>query len=414
MRQCFFLIMLLLALNAALFASPKVRVGIDRLFEKEYCHLLRGKRVGLITNHTGIGSDLRSNIQILKQASSAYGFELVALFAPEHGITGSAYASEAVGTERDSDDLPIYSLYGKTDRPNEEMLKNIDLLIYDIQDIGTRSYTYSTTLFYAMEEAAKRNMRFIVLDRPNPMNGLTVDGPVLEEQWRSPLGHLNVPYCHGMTVGELARYFNGEYKIGCQLDVVAMKGWKRSMSFKETGLAWIPTSPYIPEADTAFFYPTTGILGELRLVNTGIGYTLPFKLVGAPWIDAQQFARHLNGQKFPGVHFEPFYYRPFYGRYASEDCQGVLILITNSAKFKPVSTQYLLIGMLKSLYPEQFKDAIAAAQARKDTLCKLNGTYEVYRLIVEEKNIVWKLCALHKAEQAAFLKRRAKYLLSDY
>jgi uncharacterized protein YbbC (DUF1343 family) len=397
-----------------LIASPKVKVGIDTLLQDEYKHLLKGKRIGLITNHTGISSELRSTIDILKEASSLQEFTLAALFAPEHGITGSAHAYQTIETSKDSDDLPIYSLYGKTFRPDDQMLKNIDLLIYDIQDIGTRSYTYTATMFYAMEEAAKREIPFIVLDRPNPINGITVDGPILEEKWRSPLGHINIPYCHGMTIGELARYFNGEYKINCQLEVIPMKGWKRKMSFKETGLHWIPTSPYIPEAETVFFYPTTGILGELRLINSGIGYTLPFKLVGAPWIDARSFAKHLNAQKFAGVHFEPFYYRPVYGRYAREECQAVLIIITDSLKYKPVSTQYLLIGMLKSLYPEKFQDAVNAAKSRKDTICKLNGTEEVYRLIVEEKNIVWKLCGIHQNEREAFLKRRSKYLIADY
>jgi uncharacterized protein YbbC (DUF1343 family) len=319
-----------------------------------------------------------------------------------------------ISEEKDSDGIPIYSLHGKTQRPTAAMLKNIDILIYDIQDIGSRSYTYTTTLFYAMEEAAKHQIPVVVLDRPNPLGGAIVDGPMLEEKWRSTLGYINVPYCHGMTVAELARYFNSEYHIGCHLHVVPMKGWRRHMTFQETNLPWIPTSPNIPESSSAFYYPTTGILGELQLVNIGIGYTLPFKVVGAPWIDANRFATALNAQKFPGVSFKPFYYRPFYGRFAQEDCQGVLILITNPAKYKPVSTQYLLIGLLKSLYPEKFQDAIAAAKARRKTLCKVNGTEEVVRMIVEDNNIVWKLRAFHQKEREAFLKTRKKYLIAAY
>lgn len=236
----------------------------------------------------------------------------------------------------------------------------------------------------------------------------------LEEKWRSFLGYINVPYCHGMTAGELALYFNKEYQVGCKLDVVPMKGWKRQMTFHETGLPWIPTSPYIPESNTPFYYPTTGIIGEFQLVNIGIGYTLPFKVVGAPWIKATQFANHLNSQKFSGVHFEPFYYRPIYGRYAKEECQGVLIQITDHLLFKPVSTQYLLLGMLKSLYPEKFQEAIAAVKKNKATICKLNGTEEIFNVIVEEKNIVWKLCALQNKDRELFLKKRQKYLLADY
>lgn len=394
--------------------SPKVKVGIDRLMESRYAGLLKGKRIGLIVNHTAMSSDLRSTIDILKANQEAKGLSLVALFAPEHGINGAAYAFQSIEESKDADNLPVYSLHGKTYRPTEQMLKDIDVLIFDIQDIGTRSYTYISTMFYAMEEAAKRDIVFIVLDRPNPINGLTVDGPMLEENWRSPLGYVNVPYCHGMTIGELARFFNGEYQIGCQLKVIPMQGWKRQMTFQDTGLPWIPTSPYIPDMTTPFYYPATGILGELRLVNIGIGYTLPFKVVGAPWIDAKQFAARLNAQKFPGVHFEPFYYRPIYGRCAKQDCQGALIIVTDPLQFKPVSTQYLIIGMLKGLYPEKFQEAIEAMKKRKETICKLNGTEEIYRLIVEEKNIVWKLCGVQQKAREEFLKVREKYLISDY
>ena len=372
--------------------SPtKVKVGIDRLMQIEYAKLLNGKRIGLITNHTAIGSNFHTTADILKENAEDKGYTLVALFAPEHGIHGASYAFETVEGERDADNIPIHSLYGKTNRPTDEMLKGINMLIFDIQDIGSRSYTYISTMFYAMEEATKQNITFVVLDRPNPINGITVDGPLLEDKWRSSIGYINVPYCHGMTVGELARFFNEEYKIGCTLEIVPMQGWNRAMSFQDTGLAWIPTSPYIPDVSTPFYYPTTGILGELGLVNIGIGYTLPFKVVGAPWINAKQFAAKLNAQKFPGVHFEPFYYRPVYGRFAKEDCQGVLILITDPLAFKPMSTQYLLLGMLKGMYPKQFQEALGAAKKKKETLCKLNGTEEIYRLIAEEKNIVWKL-----------------------
>lgn len=394
--------------------AAKVKVGLDRLMEEPYAALLKGKKIGLITNHTAVNGKQQSSVTVLKTHAAAKGYKLIALFAPEHGITGAAYASEGVDQTKDADNLPIYSLYGKTRRPTDAMLKDINLLIFDIQDIGARSYTYITTMFHAMEEAAKHNIAFLVLDRPNPINGTTVDGPMLESKWRSSIGYINVPYCHGMTVGEIARFFNEEYKIGCKLDVVPMKGWKRQMTFQDTGLAWIPTSPYVPEPSTPFFYSTTGIIGELKLVNIGIGYTLPFKLIGAPWIKAPQFAKALNDQKFPGVHFEPFYYRPMYGRCAKEDCQGVLIMITNTQRFKPVSTQYLILGTLKNLYPKEFQAAIEKMKKHKPTICTLNGTEEIYRLITEEKSITKKLCAVNEKEREAFLVKRQKYLITDY
>ncbi|MFQ5729937.1 MAG: exo-beta-N-acetylmuramidase NamZ domain-containing protein, partial [Waddliaceae bacterium] len=380
----------------------------------EHAHLLKGKRIGLITNHTAINNRMESTINLLKHHAPVVGYKIAALFAPEHGLSGAAHAEELTKDGKDIDGIPIYSLHGKTRRPTKEMLKNIDLLVYDIQDIGSRSYSYVSTLFYAMEEAAKYGVHVVVLDRPNPINGLMVDGPMMEEKWRSFAGYINVPYCHGMTVGELAQYFNGEYRVGCRLDVIPMKGWKRHMSFPDTGLVWIPTSPHIPEASTVWYYPTTGILGELQIVNIGVWYTLPFKVVGAPWIDADTFANKLNAQNFPGVRFQPFHYQPFTGKSKNQDCHGVLIVITDRNIYKPVSTQYLILGILKNLYPEKFRDALLSVKNRKDMFCKVNGTEEVYRLITQEKYVVWNLKELHRKEREQFMVRRRKYLIPSY
>ncbi len=413
-RCLFFLIMPLFLFNSIEAALPAIKLGVDQLFTKDYELLLQGKQIGLITNHTAVNSHMQWTVEILKKHANSLGYQLTALFAPEHGLMGEHYAGENIKENQDLNGIPIYSLYGQTHRPTKAMLQNVNLLIYDIQDIGSRSYTYVSTLFYVMEEAAKLNIPLLVLDRPNPINGLTVDGPVLEDRWRSILGYVNVSYCHGMTIGELALYFNEEYHIGCPLIVVPMKGWRRSMSFDETGLKWIPTSPHIPEASTAFYYPTTGILGELQMVSIGIGYTLPFKLVGAPWINASLFAERLNAQHFPGVYFYPFYYRPFFGKFSQEHCQGVLILITNPTIYLPVATQYLLIGMLKSLYPKEFEKALQASQDREEIFNKVNGTAEVYRILKEERYPIWKLRELHRKEREEFMRKREKYLIPSY
>lgn len=394
--------------------TSKVLVGIDVLTQGGYNSQLKGKRIGLITNHTAISSKRESTIDVLKRMAKIQGFTLAALFAPEHGLNGSIHAEERVDDAFDADKIPVYSLYGKTKRPTAEMLREIDLLIYDIQDVGTRSYTYISTLFYVMEEAAKRTISVMVLDRPNPINGVVVDGPMLEMKWRSIIGYINVPYCHGMTAGELAQFFNNEYKIGCNLTVVPMQHWNRKMSFNDTGLVWIPTSPQIPESTTPLYYPATGLLGELSLVNIGVGYTLPFKIIGAPWIDAQQFANALNRQKFSGIHFEPFHFKPFYGKFAHEECHGVLLVVTDSLRYKPVNTQYLLIGMLKGLYPAKFKKAMVESKNRKEMFCKATGTEEIYRILAEEKNIVWKLRSHQEKERANFLAIRKKYLIGAY
>jgi uncharacterized protein YbbC (DUF1343 family) len=385
----------------------KVDLGVDLFFEEGHYKNLKGKKIGLIVNHSSVDSSLISTVQRFKSCSE---ISLIALFSPEHGLDGKAYAFEKVDNSK-LENIIVYSLHGTTRRPTKEMLKNIDILIFDIQDLGSRSYTYSTTLFYAMEEAAKNNVEIIVLDRPNPINGLTVDGPMLEKEFRSYVGYINVPYCHGMTIGELALFFNSEYSIGCKLKVIAMKGWKRSMSFKDTNLHWIPTSPNIPEGDTPYFYPTTGILGELKILNIGIGYTMPFKIIGAPWINCEIFSEKLNSQKLPGVFFMPFHFRPFYGAYKGENCQGVKIVITNPSIYKPLQVQYLIMGLLKSLYPKIFLEKIEESSSAKDLFNKVNGSKEVYNILIKETYPYRKLMDFLQGQQDEFMKKREKYLL---
>lgn len=385
----------------------KVLPGVDVFFHEKGFDPWKGKRVGLITNHTGVDSFLKPTLELFLRHEE---LNLVALFSPEHGLHGQYYAAEAIGHDQFRK-IPVFSLHGKTRRPTPEMLKGIDLLVYDIQCTGVRAYTYPTTLFYAMEEAAKLGIEVVVLDRPNPINGVVVDGPMLEERWRSYIGYVNVPYCHGMTIGELATFFNSEYNIGCKLHVIPMRGWSRTMSFRDTGLQWIPPSPNVPEPDTPLFCPSTGLLGELNMANIGIGFTLPFKVVGAPWIRAEEFAEKLNQQKLPGVAFQPFRYRPFWGRFKGVDCQGVLIKILDPLLYRPLAIQYLILGMLKSLYPKEFMEAFPRGGASKDLFCKANGTETVYNILADEKFPAWKLIELQKEEREAFLQIREKYLL---
>lgn len=386
------------------FLLAQVLTGVDLFFEEGHDAALKDKRIGILTNHTGVDQNMRSTLERVQER-----LNVTTLFAPEHGIKGSIHAGEKVhhGSEKD---LVIYSLHGDTRRPTAQMLKNLDAVIFDIQCTGVRPYTYQTSLFYLMEEAAKHNIEVIVFDRPNPINGLTVDGPMMEEKWRSFIGYINVPYCHGMTIGELAHFFNEEYKIGCKLKVIPMKGWTRSMAYRDTGLHWIPPSPNIPEPDTPLFSSSTGSLGELHLLNIGIGFTLPFKIVGAPWIKAEEFATKLNQQNLPGVRFHPFHYRPYFGLYKGLDCEGIMIQVTDAKIYRPLSVQYLILGMLKSLYPKEVVKRLAG-DAGKDLFCKASGTEAVYELLLKEKYPAWKLIELHKPEREAFLEKRKKYLL---
>lgn len=383
-----------------------VDLGVDCLFRDGQVETLKGKRIGLITNQTGVDGKLQPTIALFKKE-----LNLTAIFSPEHGWNGLAYAGEQIKSGKEKE-IPVHSLHGNTRRPTAEMLKNIDILVYDIQEIGARSYTYATTLYYMMEAAAENKIPLIILDRPNPMSGLLVDGPMLQKKWRSFLGYIDVPYCHGMTIGELARYFNEEYEICCDLRVIKMRGWERWMSFEDTGLFWIPTSPHIPEADTPLFYASTGILGELGIVNIGVGYTQPFKLVGAPWINAEEFADSLNGQKLPGVKFIPYYFRPFYGIFSGENCQGIKIIITDRTLYRPLSVQYLIIGMLKSLYPKKMESLLkSVGSGKKEAFCQVNGNDEMLSWLLNDKYIAWKMIQYDAEEREEFLKKRIKYLL---
>lgn len=391
-------------------AEGTVKLGVDVFFEEGVAQTLKGKKVGLITNHTGVSQDLTLTYELFLQKQNE--IQLAAIFSPEHGLFGQELAAKACQDHTLRYKVPVKSLHGETKRPTEKMLQGIDVLIYDIQDVGSRPYTYATTLYYVMEEAAKRGIEVIVLDRPNPLSGVLVDGPLLEEGVRSFTGYIDVPYCHGMTIGELARFFNAEYGIQCKLKVIPMKGWKRAMFFKDTGLSWIPTSPYIPESDTPLFYATTGLIGELSFLSIGIGYTLPFKVIGAPWIDGPELSKRLNEQKLPGVRFVPFYFKPLYGLYKGEECQGFLIVILDKLLYKPIKVQHFILGVVKSMYPDIVEKKLAGlSKLKKKMFCEAAGGEKILSIFFQEKYPAWKMVQHQTEKRQAFTEKRKKYLL---
>jgi len=327
----------------------RVKPGIEVLLQDQL-DLVRGKRVGLITNPTGVTSKLVSTIDALHDHPEV---QLVALFGPEHGVRGDNSAGKQVAGSVDKrTGVPVFSLYGKTRAPTAEMLRNVDILIYDIQDVGSRAYTYIYTMALAMQAAAKHGIPFIVLDRPNPLGGELIEGPVLEERFESFIGLFPIPYIYGLTVGELARFFNGEYQFGADLTVVPMDGWQRYMTFEDTGLPWVPTSPHVPHASTAFYIAAVGCIGELSVINAGVGYTQPFELIGHTWIDGQALANELNTRQLPGVIFRPLFYRPYYFGLEGKLLSGVQIHLTNTRIFRPMLTQLHILAALLKLYPE--------------------------------------------------------------
>ncbi|MFP4548095.1 MAG: exo-beta-N-acetylmuramidase NamZ domain-containing protein [Fidelibacterota bacterium] len=330
--------------------ETRVKPGIDVLLA-EQLDWVKGKNVGLITNATGVNSQLQSTIDLLHDHRDV---NLVAVFGPEHGARGNVHAGDKIDDILDEKTgIRIFSLYGINRKPSQEMLKNVDVLLYDIQDIGCRSYTYIYTMSYSMEAARESNIPFIVLDRPNPLGGELVDGPILEKQYKSFVGMYPIPYVYGLTCGEIAKFFNKEYDINCDLKIVKMKGWKREMTFEDTGLQWIPTSPHIPHAISALYYPTTGIIGELHTLDIGIGYTNPFEFLGQTWIDGSELAEELNSRKIDGIYFRPIYYTPYYFKNEKKHLQGVHLHIYDDQNFKPVEAQIHMLTAVKKLYPDQ-------------------------------------------------------------
>lgn len=334
-------------------AHEVVRTGLEVLVEHRFKELT-GKHVGLITNPTGIDRQYRANIDVFMNSGRV---KLVALFGPEHGVRGSAPAGEEVGDARDeSTGLPEYSLYGRNRKPNAAMLKGIDALVFDIQDIGSRSYTYITTLGAAMESAAAAKIPFFVLDRPNPLGGERIEGNITEPKFKSGVSPYPIPYVHGLTVGELAQMINGEGWLGkgriCDLHVVKMEGWSRSTLFQSTGLPWVSTSPHVPHPDTAFFYAATGIVGELEGLSIGVGMPIPFELAGAPGISPTAFAAELNRRKMPGITFRPCSFQPYYALFKGQGCGGVQIHITDFARAPLTRLNFELMDAARNIDPK--------------------------------------------------------------
>lgn len=352
-----------LALAAAMAATPAAAgcacadagqapsPGIETLLDG-HLHLLRGRRIGLITNPTGIDRELRSAVDLLARHPQ---LELVALFGPEHGVRGDAQAGDRVDPARDrATGLPVHSLYGEHRAPTPEMLRGIDVLVFDIQDVGARFYTYPYTLAGAMRAAREAGIAVVVLDRPNPVGGVLVEGPVLEPDHASFVGMFPIPLRHGMTVGELAGLFNVEFGIGAELHVVPVRGWRRADPEPGHALPWVPPSPNMPTPDTALVYPGTGLLEGTNL-SEGRGTTRPFEIVGAPFVDAEALAARMNALDLPGVRFRPVRFTPTFSKHAGEPCGGVQLHVVDPDAFRPVRTGIALLQAMHGLYPDEFE-----------------------------------------------------------
>ncbi len=387
-----------------------VVTGIEVLRQQEFAPLT-GLRVGLVTNATGVDRYLRSTVDILNEASNV---NLVALYGPEHGVRGAHTAGEYVDFYIDEHTgLPVYSLYGKTRKPTPEMLEEVDILVFDIQEIGCRSYTYISTLGLCMEACAENDVRLLVLDRPNPLGGNRVEGNLVEEGYFSFVSQFPVPYVHGLTIGEFARMLNGEKLLEngaqCELMVIPMKNWKRSMTFEDTGLQWVPTSPHVPHQYSPLYYVSSGVMGELGVISEGVGYTAPFQLIGAEWVDADKLAAELNSQNAPGVIFRPVIFKPYYGRDQGKFIGGVQVHITDPSRVNLLGLQFRYLEALIKMYPDKNPFELAKDN-RLRMFDKVNGSDKVRELFTENYRYADVQDFLNK-DAAEFKLRSARYYL---
>lgn len=385
--------------------QPKhaVQTGIAWLLENP--EMLQGKKVGLITNPTGITEDLTHDVDALLGKK----VNLVAVYGPEHGIRGTEQAGEAPGTFEDpKTGLPFYNLYGKTPQEIAPMFNEVDVVLFDIQDVGSRFYTYISTMAYAMKAAALQDKPFVVLDRPNPVSGEKVEGPVLDPAYQSFVGIYPIPVRHGMTVGELAVFFNEQFlekEIGkkANLQIMKMKGWKRDMTYEETGLPWVLPSPNMPTVDTAMVY-AGNCLFEGTNLSEGRGTTRPFEMIGAPYIKGWELAERMNQLDLPGVAFREAYFNPTFSKHAGKNVGGLHIYVTDRDEYDPIRTALSVIVEVKKLYPNDF------AWRSDKWIDKLMGTDQVRKAIDDGKSVD-EIIANWQDGLKAFKELREPYLL---
>ncbi|WP_156187634.1 DUF1343 domain-containing protein [Peribacillus loiseleuriae] len=387
--------------------DKKLKLGIEVLLSEQK-ELIKGKRVGVITNSTGVDKKLTSIVDLLYNDDE---IELTALYGPEHGVRGSVQAGEYVEFYLDDiTGLPVYSLYGQTRKPTSEMLEKIDVLLFDIQDVGSRFYTYIYTMAYAMEAAKEKGIPIIVLDRPNPLTGSKVDGTVLDMKYASFVGNYPITLRHGMTVGELAQLFNREFNIGAGLTVVKMKGWKRDMYYDDTSLPFVLPSPNMPTLDTAIVYSGSALF-EGTNISEGRGTTKPFELIGAPFINRTDLAQRLNALKLPGVMFRAASFIPANSKFANQLSHGVQIHITDRKKFQSFESGLHMMKIVHDLYPDQFQFQ-AANRAGISFFDQLVGNGWI-RQGIEEGRSVKDMKKQWEKELDDFKKIRSQYLLYE-
>ncbi len=383
--------------------------GVERLLGAART-LVAGSRVGLVCNPASVDSRLQHSADLFRQRGD---LTLAAIFGPQHGFRSDLQDNmiETPHTQDARRALPVYSLYSETREPTAEMLRNVDVLVIDLQDVGTRVYTYVYTMANCMRAAARHGVRVVVCDRPNPIGGDAVEGALLREPWTSFVGQFPLPLRHGMTIGELARMFNDAFGLGAALEVVPLEGWRRGMYFDETGLPWVIPSPNLPTLDSAIVYPGT-VLVEGTMLSEGRGTTRPFELIGAPWIDGERLADAMNAKGLPGVYFRPVFFEPTFQKHARTTCGGCQIHVLDRRTFRPLWTGVELIAEFRRQSPEQFawREPPYEYEHEKQPIDILYGS-DGFRAALESGGQVTALVESWAGEEEAFRRQRQPYLL---
>ena len=388
-----------------------IKLGVEVLLESRL-DLLRGRRVGLIVNPASIDQHFRHTADLLHQHS---GVNLTALFGPQHGIRGETQDNMIEWqTFRDSrTGLPAYSLYGETRKPTPEMIDEVDVLVFDVPDVGTRVYTFNYTMALAMQASRETGKRFVVLDRPNPITGVHIEGNILEPGFQSFVGMFPIPMRHGMTTGELALMFNSEFGISCELEVVKMDGWRRKLWYDDTKLPWVLPSPNIPTPETTIVYPGAVML-EGTNISEGRGTTKPFEIIGAPYIEPYELVEALRKETLPGVYFRPLHFQPTFHKYVGELCGGIQIHVIEREAFKPVKTSIAITSAICGLYPERFEWKQPPYEYVYDKLPfdVINGS-SVIRKQIEANTPISQIEDSWQSNLSKFAKLRDKYVLYE-
>lgn len=407
--RVFGLAVLMMVLGAVGAARAEVLPGVEILV-RDHAADLAGKRVGILTNPTGVNRQLVSTIDVVRALPDV---NVVRLFGPEHGVRGQYFAGDKIAADVDPvSGIPVASLYGATRKPTPEMLEGLDVILYDIQDIGSRSYTFVSSLTYLMEACAEAGVAVWVLDRPEPMGGRVVSGPMIDDDLLSFIGIHPVPQVYGLTPGEWARMIRAERVPDIDLRVIPMDGWRRGMTYGDLDWVWVPPSQHIPRWESSYFYAMTGIIGELRRLNEGVGTPTPFELMGAPWLDSQAFSAAMTARGLEGIAFRPLTYSPRYATFSGESVQGVQLHVTDFSTVDPAAVGLALMTELVKLAPEQniFAEYLTAEGKPTGFLKALGSRHMAELLAVNQPPVP------SAAEQAAFkayVKRRKGYLLYE-